>query len=333
MEPSRSVASRPTTISSSTTSAIQAISSLTPSSSSRWRSTRVRAAVSPAATPSAGRSISFPSNRISTSTFYEVTTTIGTDNMFRTTHRCQPDGVAGFRGARQRHVRPARCRRPRFCRQRTMGRADLGDRAALRQFREGHARLLSISQRRHARLGRAGARHRQCADHRARHPAQHVGRHGWPRLLQGEGRHRYGNGGCQIDRWRDVDQQVESWRKPLDYVATSMEGYPDVHHPNRDQTASIFANQTEASFRFNTGTFHHNLVAGVEVTRETIDRFGYNVTNKFDGPPASGGRPFPPNPYNQIDEILGKGKVYDATVDHDRYLFDGHHPPFESSGS
>ena len=52
----------------------------------------------------------------------------------------------------------------------------------------------------------------------------------------------------------------------LDYVATSMEGYPDVHHPNRDQTAGIYANQTEVNFRFNTGTFHHNLVAGVEVT-------------------------------------------------------------------
>ena len=79
----------------------------------------------------------------------------------------------------------------------------------------------------------------------------------------------------------------------LDYVATSMEGYPDVHHPNRDQTARIYANQTELNLQFNTGTFHHNLVAGVEVTRETIDRFGYNVSNNFDTL-----RPFPPNPYD-----------------------------------
>ena len=96
----------------------------------------------------------------------------------------------------------------------------------------------------------------------------------------------------------------------LDYVATSMEGIPDVHHPNRDQIARIYANQTEANFRFNTGTFYHNLVAGVEVTRETVDRFGYNVSNNFDTL-----RPFPPNPFVQIDQILGKGKVYDATID------------------
>jgi catecholate siderophore receptor len=59
----------------------------------------------------------------------------------------------------------------------------------------------------------------------------------------------------------------------LDYVATSMEGYPDVHHPNRDQVAGIYANQTELNVRFNTGGIRHNVVAGVDVTRETIDRF------------------------------------------------------------
>ncbi len=95
----------------------------------------------------------------------------------------------------------------------------------------------------------------------------------------------------------------------LDYVATSMEGIPDVHHPNRDQTAKTYANQTELNFRFNTGNFHHKLVAGVELTRETINRLGYNVTNNFDAL-----RPFPPDPFVQIDTILGKGKVYDATI-------------------
>src|SRR6185436_3061990 len=68
----------------------------------------------------------------------------------------------------------------------------------------------------------------------------------------------------------------------LDYVATSMEGAPDVYHPNRDQIARIYANQTELNLKFNAGTFHHDLVAGVELTRETINRYGYNITNWFD---------------------------------------------------
>ena len=76
----------------------------------------------------------------------------------------------------------------------------------------------------------------------------------------------------------------------VDYVATSMEGIPaatpglfgDVHHPNRDQIADIYANQTELNLKFNTGTFHHNLVAGVEISRESINRSAYLVSNNFD---------------------------------------------------
>ena len=106
----------------------------------------------------------------------------------------------------------------------------------------------------------------------------------------------------------------------LDYVATSMEGYPDVHHPNRDQTAGIYANQTEVNLKFNTGSFHHNLVAGADATRETIDRYGYNVSNRFDAQtPSQPGFPtrqFPRDLYKPAftDVVLGKGNVYDATV-------------------
>ena len=32
--------------------------------------------------------------------------------------------------------------------------------------------------------------------------------------------------------------------------------------------AQIYANQTELNVKFTTGTFKHNLVAGLEVTRE-----------------------------------------------------------------
>ena len=105
----------------------------------------------------------------------------------------------------------------------------------------------------------------------------------------------------------------------VDYVATSMEGIPDVHHPNRDQLATLYANQTELNAKFPTGTFRHDLVAGVELTREEIDRDGYNVSNYYDPQtptsPAGPPRPFPTNPYSPTDVILGKARVYDATID------------------
>jgi catecholate siderophore receptor len=96
----------------------------------------------------------------------------------------------------------------------------------------------------------------------------------------------------------------------VNYVATSMEGMPDVHHPQRDQMSHLYSNQTELNAKFATGGLKHNLVAGVEVTRETIDRDGYTVSNLYDQT-----RPFPPNPYSQIDTITGKARVYDATID------------------
>jgi catecholate siderophore receptor len=124
---------------------------------------------------------------------------------------------------------------------------------------------------------------------------------------------KLGDGVKLTNRSRAGESQV-------DYVATSMEGYPDVHHPNRDQTANIYANQTELNVRFNTGPVHHNVVAGVELTRETVNRFGYNVSNRFDAQtPSEPGFPtrlFPINLNDPAftDVILGKGKVYDATI-------------------
>src|SRR4029079_1438262 len=53
-----------------------------------------------------------------------------------------------------------------------------------------------------------------------------------------------------------------------------------------------------------------NLVAGLEETRENLDRDAYLVSNCCDTT-----RPFPPNPYSPTDVILGKSRVYVATID------------------
>ena len=104
----------------------------------------------------------------------------------------------------------------------------------------------------------------------------------------------------------------------VNYVATSMEGYPlDVHHPNRDQPAELYANQTELNLKFSTGAFHHDVVAGLELSREEIHRSGYLLTPGNGATLAIRGtfRPFPPNPYGMTDQIVLEGKVYDATID------------------
>ena len=100
-----------------------------------------------------------------------------------------------------------------------------------------------------------------------------------------------------------------------------MEGAPDVHHPNRDQTARIYDNQTELNVKFNTGTFHHELVAGVE-TQSRDDR---SVRLQCDEPvrstnPEPAGISAAAVPSEPVRSRLhrhypGKGKVYDATID------------------
>ena len=95
-----------------------------------------------------------------------------------------------------------------------------------------------------------------------------VGRHGRPRLLQERADIVTATVVSKLTDGVTLTNRSRVGESQLDYVATSMEGYPDVHHPNRDQIARIFANQTELNIKFNTGTFFHNLVAGVEVSRE-----------------------------------------------------------------
>src|SRR4029079_13050265 len=67
---------------------------------------------------------------------------------------------------------------------------------------------------------------------------------------------------------------------------------------------------------FWTGTFKHDVVAGIELSREEIHRSGYLLSNPAGTATSSTGqRPFPPNPYFPTDHIVLEGKVYDATID------------------
>ena len=108
------------------------------------------------------------------------------------------------------------------------------------------------------------------ADHGIRLLARHVRRHGGLDYFKEQADIGTATVVAKLADDITLDQQVARGQSRVDYVATSMEGIPDVHHPNRDQTAQIYANQTELNVKFTTGTFKHNLVAGLEVTREKL---------------------------------------------------------------
>ena len=330
MEPSRSVASRPTTISSSTASAIQAISSLT-----HFSSEQVEIYKGPSGGIAGRNTIGGAVNIISkqpdlTSNFSEVTTTIGTDNTFRTT--VDVNQVVSPNFAVRANV---------MYDQHDVAGRDFAD-------SERWGGLISVTARPSDSLKITFdyLRYRNDATPDWGVPVRDIDNVpvtelGLPLTVPRDT--WVGMKGLDFFKERadivtatvvakladgvKLTNRSRAGESEVDYVATSMEGYPDVHHPQRDQIANIYANQTELNFRFNTGTFHHNLVAGVEITRETINRSAYNVTNWFDPqtptsnppPPACVplARPFPQGLGNSCytDAIIGKGKTYDATID------------------
>lgn len=114
----------------------------------------------------------------------------------------------------------------------------------------------------------------------------------------------------------------------LDYYATAPQpnnvanainpsGY-QVGHPQRDQSVDLVANQTELAYKFWTGPLKHNLVAGLEVSREEFTRYAYST-----GPSVGQGQPNPaswvslfnPDPYRTSQFISAKTWTYDAQVD------------------
>lgn len=103
----------------------------------------------------------------------------------------------------------------------------------------------------------------------------------------------------------------------LAYVASSPgtlnlpAGTIGIGHPQREQIADLYANQTELNVSFNTGIWRHNMVAGLELSREEFERNSFTL-NTFVGETTS----FPnPDPYRNTRQIVGKARVYDATID------------------
>ncbi len=81
---------------------------------------------------------------------------------------------------------------------------------------------------------------------------------------------------------------------------------------SRDQTDTIFANQTDLRFDFETGPAKHELVSGIELARETSRNYGRKDLNGG-GPNTDLEFPNPRQPY--IPNIVHDGAVTDTVAD------------------
>jgi catecholate siderophore receptor len=115
-------------------------------------------------------------------------------------------------------------------------------------------------------------------------------------------------------------------RSVLDYIGTLPEA-PVITNPNpllwtltanpqsRYQVTDVLANQSEAAFKFDTGPWKHNAVAGVEASRERIsfDRYNGLVSEALINGPVTGSIPgvnifspqFTDAPFNANPQLTG----------------------------
>lgn len=82
-------------------------------------------------------------------------------------------------------------------------------------------------------------------------------------------------------------------------------------NPQRIQDASVFANQTELTAKFDTGGLKHTMVAGVDVSFERLDRLSHTI----DGGPATTTSILNPNPYRNSRFITGRTRTFNADID------------------
>jgi catecholate siderophore receptor len=114
----------------------------------------------------------------------------------------------------------------------------------------------------------------------------------------------------------------------VDYLASGPNGVPEtattinIGNPNRYQEAELVANQTDLTFKFDTGGWKHTLVAGIELSREDISRFSYVKADGTGGLPATTQPLFDPDPFRPFDAYK-RFFSFDATIDTQAaYLFD-----------
>ena len=105
-----------------------------------------------------------------------------------------------------------------------------------------------------------------------------------------------------------------------DYIATAarpgaaqlnINGVTDTTNPQRVQDTTLYANQTVLDVRFVTGSWKHTVVAGLDLSREEMGRYANTIVTN--GVTTTSIRN--PNPYRNPRQKVGKSLVFDATID------------------
>lgn len=121
---------------------------------------------------------------------------------------------------------------------------------------------------------------------------------------------------------RNITRYGENYQ---DYIATAprpgagqddLDGNVSTTNPQRIQDTSLFATQTSLNMKFNTGFLRHDMVAGIEYSREDMDRSTHTIGQVNPLPPTGVTVPFlDPDPYRRQRLEVGKSLSFAAEIE------------------
>ena len=127
-------------------------------------------------------------------------------------------------------------------------------------------------------------------------------------------------------RWSRVDREAR-YVVPTGYNAGTQEVTSQTHM--YDRVNSTVTNQTNLSAEFETGSWKHNVAAGIELTRETSDAFRFGTFNPPNtpifnpDPDRHPGAAFTPTQRNDIEIDTIAAYVYDTIELNEQWLLNG----------
>jgi catecholate siderophore receptor len=106
-------------------------------------------------------------------------------------------------------------------------------------------------------------------------------------------------------------------KNSVDYIASlpqdpnPNDNLVNVGNPQRFQEIDSLAHQSDVTIKFNTGPLLHTMVAGIEISRDNIERYSYSSLGATPAQPL-----FNPNPFRSVPpNYLTRTWVFDGTVD------------------
>jgi len=120
-------------------------------------------------------------------------------------------------------------------------------------------------------------------------------------------------------RYSSIKNDYAATRPTVPNLAALLAGNVTRGLRGRDAVTDAFANVTDLSVAFNTGSFGHKLNTGVEFSHEETDLHGVNVLNT----PAGPGSLYNPNPNDPLaDATFSPNKTVSRVITKSAYAFD-----------